>query len=166
MDLNGGKLTGDMLGFYIEGKALACEVSCDFNFAQDMKMISPYQAGGWQQAVPGMRSWQINVSGIFLSQFQDADFKTILKAFMNQTPMNIAMRTTSDYTPAFFIGGVAYPTSGSLSSPSNELVGYSTTFMGSGPLTYTSEASDGDFWRILNANPAQDDKPFYYQTTL
>lgn len=168
MALDDGKLTGDMLALYINGYPLACELSCDLSFSKEFKQISPYQpgGGGWVKQVPGVKSWQISCNANFISHFRDADFKTIMRAFINGDPMQIAMRTSDGYSPSFLIGGTAYPSSGGLSSSGFDIVSYSTVFVGDGELIMTSEAEEGDFWRILNANPANADKPFYYVTTL
>lgn len=166
MVIDDGKLTGDMLAFYLNGKALACEISCDLSFNKEFKQISPTSPGGWVYQVPGVKSWQMTTAANFITHFRDADFKTIMQAWINGDPFQVAMRTSDGYSPAFFIGGQAYPASGTLSSSGFEMVGYSSVFVGNGPLVMTTEASEGDFWRILNANPATADKPFYFQSTL
>lgn len=164
--LGGGKISGDMLCLYLDGHQLACETSCDFSFTQDMKQISPYMAGRWQQVIPGVRSWQMTVSANFITGFKEADFKTILSALLSGKRFAIAMRTQTDFSPAFMIGGYAYPSGGSMSSTGSDIVGYTTTFTGDGPLQYSSEASTDDLWRIINANPAPADKPYYIKSDV
>lgn len=161
-----GKITGDALCFYIDGHALACELSCDIQVTQDMKAVSPYLAAGWQHNIPGIRSWQMSCAANFLTHFKEADYKVILQAMLDGRPMQVAMRTATDYAPSFILSGQAYASTTTLSSSGNDLVGYTAAFTGNGPLAMSSEAAEGDYWRILNANPAEDDKPLHIISDL
>lgn len=156
-----GIVPGKLLGVQVGNSFVSCETSCDFNCTVDMLPASAVTSGRWKEFIPGMRGWTVTVNANLLLATQAADVKTVMSAIETGELMGISFATRTGISPHMIISGFAYPQTVSISAPVTGLATSTITFQGNGPTTLDFE----EFWLIINAMPANSDKPIYIDTT-
>ena len=134
----------------VAGISVACEVSCDFNFAADMIPASAIDSGGWKEFLSGLRSWTATVNGRLLVEAVGADFKTIYRSFEDGLPVFLTIGTRPSATTQLTISGNARVASGSLSAPSRGSTTWNISFQGTGK----PQTNFQDFRLLIDAMPS------------
>lgn len=158
---NPGTIKGSLIGLEINGSFVSCETSCDFNFDIEMLPSSAVDSGRWKEFIAGIRSWSMSVNGNLLLATVGADVKTVLNAVMTGEEVNLRFRTRSIVSPYLIISGKALPMSGNITASSTGKANWTIQFQGTGPF----ECDFEEFWLIINAMPADADKPYIVDTT-
>lgn len=89
------------------------------------------------------------------------DFKTLFEAYLNDTLLNVSFRTRLSVDQFLIFEGKGYLKSGDASAPRSGLATGNMVIIGSGILNMDWE----EFWLIINAQPANADKPTIVDTT-
>lgn len=147
------KLSGNLLGVEIDGKFVACETSCEFNFEADMIDASAKDIGRWKGVIPGLRSWSVSVNASMLIQSSPTDFTTIINAFISGVRMRVRIRTKIAMIGTVMITGYVVVQSGGLSAAVNSTTGWNTTLQGDGAFEL---GSGGNQYQALYGYRLQD----------
>lgn len=147
------KLSGNLLGVEIDGKFVACETSCEFNFEADMIDASALDIGRWKGVIPGLRSWSVSVNAAMLIQSSPTDFTTIINAFISGAKMRVRIRTKVAMIGTIMITGYVVVQSGGLSAAVNSTTGWNTTLQGDGAFEL---GSGGNQYQALYGYRLQD----------
>lgn len=150
-----GSFKGSLIGLNINGAAVSCETNSEFNFNQQMIPAASTTSGRASEFVAGKYDWSLTVDGNMLLVTVGADIKTVLDAVLSGEQMALEWTTNAGITPFFKLTGNAYPQTGDIVAPSDDLATWSVTFIGNGPFAVDSE----EFWLIINAQPPASDKP-------
>lgn len=158
---NPGTIRGALIGLRINGNFVSCETACDFSFDVNMLAASTPDSGRWAGFIPGLRSWKMTVNMNLLLASVGADIKTVLQAVITGESVDLEFRTNMSISPHLIISGTAYPQTGGITAPGKGNATANVSFQGSGAFTCDFE----QFWLIINAMPANSDKPVYIDTT-
>lgn len=159
---NPGVIKGSLIGIKVDGNFINCETSCDFNCEIEMLPASAVTSGRWKEVIPGLRSWTMSVNMNLLLATVAADVKSILMgALLTGDKVFLDFSTKTAISPLLSISGYAYPQTIGISAPGQGIATSTITFQGSGPFTTQVE----QFYLIINAQPIEDDKPVYIDTT-
>jgi Phage major tail protein 2. len=155
------KLYGKMMGVTVESKFISCELDSTLNFDKDMVPVSSVQSGKWAEFIPGKRNWQMSINMALLKSKAPQDFKTLYQAWFEDTKITVAFRTRLNVDQFLIFEGEGYVKSGDASAPRSGLATGNMVIIGSGILNMSWE----EFWLIINAQPANADKPNIVDTT-
>lgn len=155
------KLYGKMMGVTVNGDFISCEMDSTLNFDKEMVSVSSVQSGRWADFIPGKRNWQITVNMALLKSKAPQDFKTLYDAYFEDTLLQVSFRTRLSVDQFVIFEGQGYLKSGDASAPRSGLATGNMVIIGSGILNKSWE----EFWLIINAQPAKDDKPVIVDTT-
>lgn len=155
------KLYGKMMGVTVDGDFISCELESTLYFDKDMVPVSSVKSGKWGEVVPGKRSWSITVNMALLKSKAPQDFKTLYDAYFDDTLLQVSFRTRLSVDQYLIFEGQGYLKSGDASAPRSGLATGNMVIVGSGILNKSWE----EFWMIINAQPANADKPVIVDTT-
>lgn len=96
--------------------------------------------GGWSSAVAGVKSWSIDVDGVFVGS--DEAHKELGKAFSADTPLCLKIYDTKAKKTLY--GGLAILTKYDIDAPLEDFVSYQTSFQGLGELTDITTLGNAD----------------------
>ena len=86
--------------------------------------------GGWKGSVAGMKSWSIEVGGLYVAS--DESMRVLAKKFENSDGVCVVIKNIK--TDTLMFGGVAYITDFPLEAPYEDNVTYSVSLSGDGKL--------------------------------
>lgn len=150
-----------MIGVTVRGTFIACEIESELQFDKEMIPVSSTASGKWTEYIPGKRTWQMTVNMGLLKRAAGEDFKTLYMAYFDDVPITVQFRTRPTQDQQLIFEGEGYVKSGTSSAPRQGLATANMVIQGSGVLNMEWE----EFWQIINAMPAEADKPLIVDTT-
>jgi len=88
-----------------------------------------------------MRSWSIDAEALYV--YDDAGQLAVEAAFASNDPVEVVLTSAEATAGAYEFAGTAFVTELELEFETNEVVGYSISMEGTGPLTRAVIASGG-----------------------
>lgn len=128
------RTSGNLLGLQIDGQFIACEMSCDFNWENEILPASPKIEGRWDEGIYGARSWSVSVSAAVLFKTVGYGLPQVLNAFMLGNKMLISFRTKfNEDLPTFNITGWVLVQGGGISASAYTNSNWTANLKGNGP---------------------------------
>lgn len=154
-------IRGDQIRFSLNGDYVNCETSCELNVVTESIGKSSSLTGSWRYSRDGYKSWSMTVDAhAVLSSFAGS-FNSMLSQIILGGYVNVEMSVVLDNEKILSISGEARVTNFNLSAGTGN-ASSNVTFEGNGELKTNFEL----FWQIINAMPANSDKPNIIDTNF
>ena len=155
-------MEGRLIGVKYDGNFFTCEQDSTFSFEQEMLPTSGMDAG-WRDYIGGYKGWSIEYNGKFTTGAMGGNSNKIIDKWLNEPDavfeLYFGARDGADRSGYF--KGKARLQNGSVTAPTNGSATNTFSFIGCGKFESWWE----EFWQIINAMPAPEDKPFVIDTS-
>lgn len=142
-----GILNGTDLQVYAAGTLVAYATNATININHSTRSISNKESSGWDEAMEGMRNWDVSVDAMYAWLDAEGDpisgltLSELFTAYITtRTSFTITFGVTTTVTGDTKYTGTAWLSSLSLTAPLEDSATYSASFTGSGALTQTIAA--------------------------
>lgn len=156
-----GRIPGSLMGLKVDGQYVPCEVSSSFEYTYELKPKSSTESGIAREFKYGKLEWQMSVNANFLAREVGNDFKYILRGVLTRKIFDVEFSTKFGDPAAFAIKGKALTMNGGINAQRGQTSQWNVTFKGTGLF----ELVENPYFLIINAMPANADKPIYVNTT-
>lgn len=156
-------MEGRILGIKIDGEFSQCEIDCTLNIEQEQLPTSSMDAG-WRESIGGYKGWSVDLSSRLTVGAMLGHTNKVIDRFINEedAEFELYFGTRDGAQDAnFYLKGRARLQNGSLNAPNNGSAMANFSFVGCGKL----ESWWDEYWRIINAMPAEADKPLVIDTS-
>lgn len=147
-------IDGKLIGMRIGIDFVPCEVSVTLNFEVDKLNTSSSANGDWEHHRNGYKKWNASVDGRLLVNSTEGSFNSLMDAYLNDTPLAIAIENRDPNGQPIRIWGEATIQQGTLEGASLGKATWQVQFRGNGPL----HSDIATFFDVVNAMPYNDDK--------
>ena len=142
-----GILNGTDLQVYAAGTLVAYATNATININHSTRSISNKESSGWDEAMEGMRNWDVSVDAMYAwldasgSAITGDTLSELFTAYITtRASFTITFGVTTTVTGDTKYTGTAWLSSLSLTAPLEDSSTYSASFTGSGALTQTIAA--------------------------
>lgn len=154
-------IDGKLIGMRIGTDFVPCEIGLALNWEVDKLNTSSSVNGSWEHHRNGYKRWSASVDGRLLVSSLQSSFNSLFNAYLNDTPLALAIENRDPNGQPFMIWGEATIQQGTLEAPNVGKATWQMQFKGNGPLQSDIEL----FWQIINAQPAYADKDIIINMT-
>ncbi|NGM61675.1 hypothetical protein G5B30_07060 [Sphingobacterium sp. SGG-5] len=154
-------IDGRLLGLRIGSDFVPCEMGLTLNFEVEKRDRSSSANGSWKHHRNGYKGWNAVVNGKLLISSLSGSFNSLFRAYLNDEELSLVIQNRDPNGQPFEIWGNATIKQGTMEAPSVGKATWSITFEGNGALSEDIAV----FWKIINAMPAEADKPNIIDTT-
>lgn len=154
---------GKLIRLKIDGDYIPCELSCEINVNQEVLPVTNNTQGRAKSFIRGYYEWSVTLESNFTSINNKSASQILLGKILLDGDGSVGLEIVSHDTSGmpFILMGNVIPTTWNLSAGASGLATNNTTFQGNGELILSYDA----FWNIINAMPADAEKPNIVDTT-
>lgn len=147
-------IDGKLIGLRVGTDFVPCEVNVALTFEVDKLNTSSSVNGAWEHHRNGYKRWNVTVDGRLLVNSLQGSFNSLFDAYLNDTPLAIAIENRDANGQPIRIWGEATIQQGSLEAASTGKANWQMQFKGNGALN----SDIALFFEVVNAMPYNDDK--------
>ena len=137
-------------------------MSCSLSVETEALPANSRENGKWNDYIEGYKGWTMSVDGRLLVSTLASSGNRVLQKIIDGGKFKVAFASGVGVSPEIVIEGFAIATGFDMTAAASDDVSYTVNFTGCGAFTtyYVDE-----FWTLINAMPADADKPNIVDTT-